>query len=131
MSTPNSFTRGWSFPPVFKKNGKALEMVSDDTDVKQALDVLFTTAIDERLFHPEYGCDFGRFLFEEMDQSLIMEVKELVLDAVYYFESRIEVSQLDVRQSSTVDGVLEIKLEYLIKETNSSGIFEHNLSTMP
>ena len=37
---------GWSFPPTFNKESSDVKMVSDETDIKESLDVVFVLADD-------------------------------------------------------------------------------------
>ena len=40
---------GWSFPPSFNKNLLSVEMVSDETDIKQSLKIYLSTKVGERI----------------------------------------------------------------------------------
>jgi uncharacterized protein len=119
MSADTSVT-GWSFPPEFKKNGNDIQMVFDETEIKQALEILFTTTVQERLLRSDYGCDLKKFLFEEVNQSLVTELESMLMNAVYNYESRIEVQEIKVSGSETDAQVLLVEIDYQITGTDSS-----------
>jgi uncharacterized protein len=116
--------RGWSFPPTFiKKEGFAeLEMVEAKEDIEQSLDILLSTSLGERVMQPRYGCNLRDYQFEPMSASFIGRVRDLVSNAILYYEPRIEVLQLNVSNSGSqdaIEGRLIIELEYSIRTTNS------------
>ena len=47
---------GWSFPPTFNKESSDVKMVSDETDIKESLEIYFNTKLGERIMRPSYGC---------------------------------------------------------------------------
>lgn len=116
--TSRVYTRGWGFPPQFSNNGKAVRLVSDVDDVKEALEILFSTAIQERLNYPTYGCDLKKFMFEEVNYTLVIELQQMILNAVYKYEPRIEVQKIEITESEENAHILLINIDYRIKEEN-------------
>ncbi len=110
---------GWSFPPTFTKNPCAIEMVSDELDIKQSLEILLSTRHGERVMQPEYGCNLDVLLFEPVNTSLITFVKDLIEKAVLYHEPRIDLKKLEINTNQMLEGLLLIELEYVIRTTNS------------
>ncbi|MCG8333562.1 MAG: GPW/gp25 family protein [Proteobacteria bacterium] len=110
---------GWSFPPEFGSNGSNVKMVDDETDVEQALRILFSTALEERLYRPEYGCDLRRFMFEEINNDLASQIQEMIVDAIDEYESRIDLLRMEIKESDNASQLLMIHIEYQIRETNS------------
>ena len=119
MDDYNYLGKGWSFPPEFGPNGKNVKMVEEEADVKQALNILFTTALQERLNRPDFGCDLNRFMFEEIDAGLALDVQEMILNAIDEYEPRIELLRIEVTESEDRSRLLLIEIDYQIKETNS------------
>lgn len=116
--------RGWSFPPTFVKKGDfaELEMVEAKEDIEQSLDILLSTSLGERVMQPRYGCNLRDYQFEPMSSTFIGRVRDLVSNAILYYEPRIEVLQLNVSNSGSqdaIEGRLIIELEYSIRTTNS------------
>ena len=119
MSDNSSFLgTGWSFPPTFSKEGRKVMMTSDEDDINKSLEILFSTALGERLMRPKYGANLERFLFEPITETLKTHMKDLINDAILYHEARIKLIDLTLESFET-EGRIDITLEYEIKGTNS------------
>ncbi|MCG8336761.1 MAG: GPW/gp25 family protein [Proteobacteria bacterium] len=119
MSDESFLGTGWSFPPEFGSNGSSIKMVDDETDVEQALRILFSTALEERLYRPDYGCDLRRFMFEEINNDLASQIQEMIVNAIDEYEPRIDLLRIEITESDETSQVLLIQIEYQVKETNS------------
>lgn len=119
----NSFLgRGWSFPPSFDKTVGRVNMVSDEEDINQSLNILLSTSLGERVMQPTYGCNLADFQFEPLNVGLIGYLKDLVENAILYFEPRIIVENIQVTEVDSFDlieGKFTISVDYLIDGTNS------------
>jgi len=107
---------GWSFPPAFNKAGGDVLMTTGEEDIHNSLFILLNTAFGERIMLSEYGCDLRRFLFEPANANMQAYVKKIVEEAILYFEPRIRPEKVSL---DATDGLLEIKIDYFIKTTNS------------
>jgi len=116
---PSFLGTGWSFPPTFTEGGAEVATVSDAEDIHQSLQILFATSFGERVMQDDYGCDLGRFLFEEIDRSLINSLTGLVSDAILFHEPRIALNNLQISDGEAVAGLLLIQIDYTIRTTNS------------
>jgi phage baseplate assembly protein W len=111
--------KGWSFPPEFFSSGAEVEMVSDEEDIKQSLNILFGTSLNERVMFSSYGCDLSRYLFEEIDNALVNGLTGIIEDAILNYEPRITADAIDISQSSDETGLLLISIQYTIRATNN------------
>lgn len=119
MADSNSFLgTGWSFPPTFNKESRGVVMTSDVEDINKSLEILFSTALGERLMQPKYGANLERFLFEPITETLKTYMKDLINDAILYHEARIKLLDLKL-EAFELEGRIDITLEYMIKGTNS------------
>jgi uncharacterized protein len=109
---------GWSFPPSFTAGGAEVEQVSGAEDVHQSLQILLATSRDERPMQESFGCNLAAVLFEEMDSSLLDRVNNLIYDTILLHEPRVDLCAVDVKAGREA-GVLEIRIEYGIRGTNS------------
>ena len=66
-----------------------------------------------------FGCELSRYLFEEVDQTLINGLTGIIEDAILNNEPRITTNSVDVTQSITEDGLLLISIDYTIRTTNN------------
>ncbi|MBQ0734502.1 GPW/gp25 family protein [Aquimarina celericrescens] len=110
---------GWSFPPEFSKKSNMVKMISDEEDIKSSLEILLSTRLGERIMFPDYGCNLDELLFESLNRTLITYVTELIRTAILYHEPRIDVDRIDITESDTLQGELFIKVDYIVRATNS------------
>lgn len=119
MSTKNTFLgRGWSFPPTFEKDLKAIEMVEDQKDIEQSLKLILSTRPGERITNPNFGCRLHEFVFEPLIGSTISRMKGAIESAILFFEPRITLDNINIDLERELDGIVEIKLEYTIRKIN-------------
>ena len=111
--------RGWSFPPSFKPDLPGVLMTEKSDDIEKSLQILLTTTIGERLMEPRYGCNMEEYVFESMSTTTKTLMKDMVQTAILYYEPRIDVTSFEVDDSSQLEGIILIKVEYVIRTTNS------------
>jgi len=114
---------GWSFPPAFLRASSSVAMVSDDDDIHQALRVLFSTNLGERVMLPDYGTDLWRRVFGNMSTTLRTEIAAGVRRAIVMWEPRIEVLDVDVQADPGIGGPVTIIVDYVIRSTNTRSNF--------
>lgn len=120
MSIERSFLgRGWGFPPAFDKASKSVGMLEDESDIESSLDILLSTRIGERIMQPNYGCNLDEMVFEAMNLTMLTYLKDLVENAILYFEPRIDLEGVEIDTSQELEGVLLIKIVYTVRTTNS------------
>ena len=110
---------GWSFPPEFIRRSRKVTMVSEDEDIKQSLEILISTSPGERIMNPAYGCGLKSLTFENIGETTITEIEELIERAVLFFEPRIDLNSVDVEVEDIYGGIIKIQLNYTIKITNT------------
>jgi len=109
---------GWSFPPSFNKAG-GVELVSNDIDIKQALQILLSTSLGERTMLPKYGCDLSDYLFSSISDSNLYLIQEQITSAIINFEPRVTVNSVQIDQTQYLDGILSILVDYSVITTNT------------
>lgn len=109
---------GWCFPPNFSKN-PGVSMVDGSSDIEESLRVLLSTQPGERVMTSDYGCDLTPLLYEPLNLTLRTRMKEIIQVAILYYESRIELLDVNFSEVNEEDGLVLIDLEYKIKATNS------------
>ena len=112
---------GWSFPPEFNKHGDAigLKTVTEENDIRESLTILLSTRPGERIMQPAYGCALHGMVFENIIESTITEIKDVVERAVLFFEPRINLEAVEVDTENIYAGRIDIQLEYTIRKTNT------------
>lgn len=110
---------GWSFPPTFLRQTASVVTVSGEADIQESLHVLFSTARGERILLPDFGCDLWRMVFQGMTTTLQTEIAARVRQAILDWEPRIDVLDVEVVPDASVDGLVLILVEYVVRLTNA------------
>ena len=120
MSIDKTFLgTGWSFPPEFQGQVKAVKMVSDEEDIRHSLWILLSTAPGERTMQPAYGCGLRTLVFESISASVCTEMQDMIERAILFFEPRITLDRIVVCSERITQGLIEIELTYTIRTTNT------------
>lgn len=120
MSIDKAFLgTGWGFPPEFDKGSRGVCMVSEEEDIRESLRILFSTLPGERVMHPTYGCNLKSAVFENINQSVFTEIKDMLERAILFFEPRILLDSIDLDTGDILEGRVKIQLQYTVRKTNS------------
>lgn len=111
--------RGWGFPPTFEKASKSVGMLKEEVDIESSLEILLSTRLGERIMQPNYGCNLDDMVFEAMNLTMLTYLKDLVENAILYFEPRIDLEGVEIDDSRELEGVLLIIIDYNVRTTNS------------
>jgi phage baseplate assembly protein W len=93
--------------------------VAAEEDISESLTILFGTAPGERVMRQDYGCELSRYLFEEVDQTLLTSIRSTVSDAILYYEPRIRLDGVDVAESADTPGQMTISVRYTVRANNT------------
>lgn len=113
---------GWSFPPEFNRYAGEVEMVSAEDDINQSLNILLSTSLGERVMQPRYGCNLHDYLFEPLNATVIGFIRDLVTNAILFYEPRINAEKIQVTAADSADlieGRFTIQVDYTIPGVNS------------
>lgn len=116
---PDFLGIGWAFPPRFGPGGVDVAMVTGNDDIEQSLALLLATRRGERVMQDDFGCELSEFLFGEISQGLIGQVRDLISDAILHHEPRIRLESVEVSEHLAAEGILSIAIDYTVRATNS------------
>ncbi len=108
---------GWAFPVRFNQLG--VHLVSDEEDIWESLRILFSTIPGERVFRYNYGCPIDKWVFSKIDLSERTMIIDIIEQAIRDGEPRIITDSVDVEIRDAMEGILWIKVEFTIRQTNS------------
>ncbi|UII31369.1 GPW/gp25 family protein [Fulvivirga ulvae] len=111
--------KGWAFPPEFYAGGAEVEMVSGEEDIKQSLQIILSTSLNERTMNSGFGCELSRFVFEETSQRMIHDIRKTVANAILLNEPRIKTDEVQVLDTRLDEGIITISVNYLVRSTNN------------
>jgi phage baseplate assembly protein W len=117
--TSSFLGRGWSFPPTFNRSNAGVEMLAEEADIASSLEILLSTRPGERLMLPQYGCNLDELLFENLDTRMKTLMADKIESAILYFEPRILLDGVRLREDQQLKGVVLIEIDYRVKTTNS------------
>jgi phage baseplate assembly protein W len=110
---------GWSFPPEFDLDKGGVVMVPDEQDIWESLQVILSTAPGERIMFPKFGCGIRQMVFDTVNTTFITQLKDLIRFSILHYEPRIILNDVTINGSDPNDGMLQIRLDYTIRKTNS------------
>lgn len=123
QNDPHSFLgTGWKFPPAFDLQSRTVALVSNEEDIKESLNILLSTSLGEMVMQPRYGCDLQDYIFEPLNAAMIGFLRDLVTNAILFYEPRIVTNAIDVvpmDSSDLIEGRFTISVDYTISATNS------------
>ena len=108
---------GWGFPVRFNQRG--VHLVSDEEDIWESLRILFSTIPGERVFRYNYGCPIDKWVFSKIDLSERTMIIDIIEQAIREGEPRITTDSVEVEIRDAMEGILWIKVEFTIRQTNS------------
>lgn len=111
--------KGWSFPPAFENQGRNLRVVEAEEDISQSLQILLSTSLGERVMRPTFGWKRDALVFEPLSTTFATALKRNIETAVLFFEPRIELNKLTFESLADREGLVEIRLDYTIRATNT------------
>lgn len=112
---------GWSFPLRFLSNG--VSMSSGESDIAESLRILISTHPGERTMNPHFGCDLREFMFQSLNASTMIQLKDRIARAILFYEPRVTVESIQILEPQVNFGYIQIEVSYLVNSTNT----RHNL----
>ncbi|MER0202849.1 MAG: hypothetical protein DU480_03125 [Nitrosomonas sp.] len=116
---------GWGFPPEFGQYG-SIRKVSAEEDIHESLYILLSTNPGERVMQPTYGCGLKSQVFEEINETTVTVMVDLIKRAILFFEPRVVVENIRVdsgNQEDILNGLIKIDITYIVRTTNN----RHNI----
>jgi phage baseplate assembly protein W len=122
MTVNKSFLgTGWAFPPRFGNDAERGEvvMVEEEQDINESLFIILSTTPGERIMQPTFGCGLKAYVFDEINESVITEMRDAIDRAILFFEPRISVNAISVDETNAIEGRLDIRIDYTVRGTNT------------
>jgi phage baseplate assembly protein W len=82
--------------PIVKKAKGYLSTQSDVDQIKSDLLILLLTNPGERVFNSSYGTPLRRLIFEQNDNIIVEQAREMILNSIRSWEPRIAVESVTV-----------------------------------
>lgn len=116
---PGFLGRGWQFPLRIDPATGEAAMAAGGVDIIESLRILFATRPGERIMQPEYGCRLFDLVFDPIGDNTDAAIETAIREAVLFFEHRITLEEVEIDSSDWPEGLLKIRLVYVVNQTNS------------
>ncbi|MCE7991206.1 MAG: GPW/gp25 family protein [Roseivirga sp.] len=110
---------GWSSPPTFQKGIDTVVMQGGVDNINENLKSLISTNLGERPFKRNFGTHLRSFVFHIPDAEMQNKIKETVRRAITEYEPRIDLEEVEIDMSGSLDGLLIINVSYLVIKVNT------------
>lgn len=94
-----------------------MNLIKDTTAIKQALKNIILTIRREKPFNRLFGGNPREFLFDHMNQLMVMECKNLIANSINNFEPRVSLKEIAIQQSKTNPNKIIITIIYVYQLT--------------
>ena len=121
---------GWAFPLTVGVQG-GLALATEKNEIEQAIIIILTTAIGERVMRPTFGSRLSELTFEPCNRQTLSLAEQYVRDALAMWEPRIEVENVSAEMLEEFKGGFTIDIEYNIKTVNDKRSLVYPFYTIP
>ncbi|HMH54007.1 MAG TPA: GPW/gp25 family protein [Candidatus Acidoferrum sp.] len=116
--------RGWGFPvatdPVATDaNARHFAVAEYEASVEQAIRIVLSTALGERVMRPDFGCAIHELVFAPNSATTRGMAEHYVREALLRWEPRVEVLEVTAVGSDEPEEVLLIGIHYRVRMTDS------------
>lgn len=109
----------WDFPSRAVHETIGGRMAAEEEAIQDSLKVLFASLAIEQFINPEYGLDMHNKIFMPMGSVTKALLQDHNKHSILFILSRISLLSLELDTASEQEGKLSIKLEYIVRSTNS------------
>ena len=109
---------GWGAPLGVDGRG-GIGLISGERAIERSVLNILSTAKGERRMRPRFGCGIHDLVFAPNDPTTAGLIQSQVIEALGWWEPRINVIGVDVEPDSQEDGLMLIGVRYVIKATNA------------
>ncbi|MBI1298819.1 baseplate protein [bacterium] len=94
-------------------------MSSAEIDIQEAIWIILSTALGERLMHPDFGCGIHDLVFAPNDTGTAGLARVYVEQALSRWEPRIDLDEVEVQPDPLQPEQLLISVAYRVRATDS------------
>ncbi|OPY55028.1 MAG: Gene 25-like lysozyme [Methanosaeta sp. PtaU1.Bin060] len=110
--------RGWKFPVKLSSIG-SIDESQYEVDIKEAIKIIATTSMGERVMLPEFGCGIYDYVFESPSTTILGLIQESVRNSLIKWEPRIDLNDVSVSMEGSDKNKLLIEISYTVRTTNN------------
>jgi phage baseplate assembly protein W len=125
-SKPPGHPIGWPFLPRPDADGR-IAFPNLAESIRQNLQVILSTRPGEQLMRPGYGAGLVDFIGQSDTTTTRKEIYDRVLEGIGRWETRIDVSRVDIDALPGRSGQLRVEVAYTIRRTGEGRALGLNL----
>ena len=110
---------GWGFPVEWDENKERFVIAEYEESIRQAIRIILSTALGERVMRPDFGCAIHELVFAPNSAATQGMAEHHVREALLRWEPRIEVLDVKAVASGGQDEELLISINYRVRMTDS------------
>jgi len=118
LDTGKIFGKGISFPPRIGPDGK-VSWSEGEANVRESIQVILLTELNERVRLPDFGGNLGLFLFEPNTVATRYSMQDRIVKALEQWEPRILVQTVDVEADPSDPQAAIATITYKLVATQS------------
>jgi len=109
---------GWADPLSVDGRG-GIALMSGETAIERSIRTILGTSRGERRMRPNFGCGIHDLAFAPNDATTAGLIQLQVMEALGWWEPRIDVRETDVAPDPDDPSVMLIQIHYVIRATNA------------
>ncbi|MGO9227912.1 MAG: GPW/gp25 family protein [Bryobacteraceae bacterium] len=109
--------QGWKYPIRVNPQG-GIDWSSGPSRIQQAIWIVISTSLGERVMRPTFGAGAADFVFEPNSPTKRASLATKIQSALTTWEPRITVNQVTVTDSPDQAGLVLASITYTIRSTN-------------
>ena len=110
---------GWQFPVERDESKRRFSLAEYDESIRQAIEIILSTAKGERMMRPDFGCGIHELVFAPNSAATRGMAEHQVREALLLWEPRIEVLQVRVSTGGAEGEQLIISIDYRVRTTDN------------
>lgn len=118
MDEGRLFGRGLAFPPHVGSDGR-VAWSEGEQNVREAIQIILLTELNERLMLPEFGGSLGQFLFEPNNVTTRHLIQDRIGKALELWEPRLIVESVEVDEDPAEREAAVAVITYRLVATQS------------
>jgi len=122
---------GFPFPLRVNARGGIELTHSDDEEIHEAIEIILSTAIGQRMMRPAFGSRLHELVFAPINAHTFETAKHHVYDALGYWEPRIDVTDVQVEPDKDRPEFLLITISYRLRATHDERALVFPFYTIP
>lgn len=111
--------KGWAFPVQRVGTRAPFATAEFDESVRQAIHIVLSTALGERVVRPDFGCAIHELVFAPNSPATRGLAEHHVREALLLWEPRIDVLDVKAVAAGDREEQLLIAVDYRVRTTNS------------